>query len=211
MEMVSATRGWLAKQVGAAFLVAGGLLLVAAVIDAAVAFAGASISKDVSFLPAITGLVATYVALLGLYPRLAGCAPRLARVGLGLVSLPGLYFLAFMAKGVAGQFVAIPSPPPWVGLVLAAVVALFAVGVTLFGVVALRGEEESDTVGLLLLVVAAPWFAVLGWILVHGPLPTWMDVGQFGVMALAELQLGYLLGTAGDPLELSDSAPSSST
>lgn len=207
----STVREWIEKRSGPVFVIAGCLLFVAATLDAVTVVTGASISNDVSAATGVGGLILTYAGLLALYPRLAERAPRLARVGVLLVSLPGISFFAFLAKILLAQFVPVPSLSPVLGVVFGAVFFLFAVGVSVYGIVCLRTDVLSNRIGILLLVLAAPWFWLLGWILLFGfPISDWAVVVQFGTMAVAALNVGYLLQVTDEPANLADPTPSSS-
>jgi hypothetical protein len=136
--------------------------------------------------------------MLGLYPILKKDAPRLAQVGVGVMVLPVLFFLMDLVwlslSGVLGlpslTLTYLPSPM----LALGGVFFLFAVGTTIFGVIALVTDALSQSIGGLLIVFAIAWYLLIGGIAIYGfPIPVWL-VALTGLMQGGSmLGIGYLL------------------
>lgn len=185
----------LAKRSRTAFFAAGGLLFVATVLFAVDAFTGLSPRGTVTGVVGVTGLVLSYVGLLGLYPRLADRSPRVAFSGVILSALPVVFLGCLLVWGASGHAVArIPLPPaviPAFGTVFTAVFLSLGLGIALFGVASLQTRTVSHTVAALLFVFAATWFLLLGLSSVYGSaFPPWLDFLTFGIMTSTVLALG---------------------
>lgn len=189
------------------FLMAGVLLLATAAINAIEAFpvlpAYEALLLSVEGLTGFGGLVLSVVALVGLYPRLASESTRTSRIALMLVTLPAVSFLLLLVCSTLATLLGLPSPTdvlPAPGVVTGAIFLLFAVGVMLFGVIDLRGPPAAPPVGVLLLVLAAVWFAQLAAIPVVGfPIPERVIFVTTGLMAVTQLTIGHLLRTTAGP------------
>lgn len=205
----------LARWSATTFIAAAGLLLVTTVLFALEAFTALSPEGTVTGITSITGLTLSYVGLLGLYPRLADRTPRLALASVALVGLPAIALVVLLTWGVSGHALSVvPLPPdviPAFGRVFVTVFLLFGMGITLFGVASLRSPSVSHTVGLLLLVLAATWFVLLGASSVYGTaFPARLDFAIFGVMAVTLLAIGNRFRTgpaAPDPDEVAADEP----
>lgn len=191
-----------------AFLGAGGLMLVTIVLRTLDVVVTRSL-EELAGVTAIAGIVLSAVGLLGLYPQLADAAPRLARVGLLLLALPAIYLVAALVWTILAIFLsewpALTAllPGDAVGLVL----ILFAVGITIFGVVGLWTAVPSRTVGGLLLVLAAAWFTVLGAEIMYEPIPDWVVPTMIVLMTVSLLPIGYLLRTETGSTDRTESPP----
>lgn len=188
------------------FLVAGGLAVISSGVNTLDAVPGISTQHGLLlFIEGIAGfggVVLSFVAMLGLYPKLRTGSPGLARVGVGVMLLPVLYFLVDLVwlalSGILGlpslTFTYIPSPMLAIGIAF----LLFAIGTTIFGVIALVTSALDQTIGGLLIVFAVAWYLLLGGIVVSGPpIPVWL-LALTGVMQGGSLLgIGYLLRTNG--------------
>jgi hypothetical protein len=184
------------------FMLAGGLALLSSSINTLDAVPGVSTQQGILVfiegLAGFGGILLSFVAMLGLYPILKKDAPRLARVGVGVMVLPVLFFLVDLVwlslSGVLGlpslTLTYLPSPM----LALGAVFFLFAVGTTIFGVIALLTDPLIQSIGGLLIVFATAWYLLIGSIAIYGfPIPVWL-VALTGLMQGGSmLGIGYFL------------------
>ena len=184
------------------FMLAGGLALLASSINTLDAVPGVSTQQGILiFIEGLAGfgsILFSFVAMLGLYPILKKDAPRLARVGVGVMVLPVLFFLVDLVwlslSGVLGlpslTLTYLPSPM----LALGAVFFLFAVGTTIFGVTTVLTDALGQTIGGLLIVFAMALYLRIGGIAVYGfPIPIWL-VALSGLMqGGSTLGIGYRL------------------
>lgn len=196
--------GWTAT----AFLVAGVLLGITAVLQVLAALTPTVSQGMLTGVPGFAGVVFTYAGLLGLYPRVTDRTSRLGRAAVALVALPAAVILVLLVWGALGHSLAsVPVPVdvvPAVGAVFISVFVLFALGTALFGLAGLQSRELPRAVGVLLMALAATWFLRLGVSAVYvGPSPVLIDAPVSGGMAAATMGIGYHLGN--------DSAPSSDT
>jgi len=204
-------RGTLHRWSGRAFLLGGGLLVVAMVINGVDLVTSIDTQQglllSIEGLAGFGGVVLSIVGLFCMYPRLADAAPRLARVGISLAVLPAAFFLALLLGcSILAPWLGFPSLKalvPSFYLVTAIIVGLFAVAVTAFGVAGLRTEAPSRALGGPLLVVA------MGWVVLFGALqgypdgiPIWVTFVQTALLAAPLLRIGYHLWSApaGDDL-----------
>lgn len=184
------------------FILAGGLALLSSGINTLDAVPGLSTQQGILIfiegLAGFGGILLSFVAMLGLYPILKTDAPRLARVGVGVMVLPVLFFLVDLVwlslSGVLGlpslTLTYLPSPM----LALGAAFLLFAVGTTIFGVIALVTSALSQTIGGLLIGFATAWFLLIGGIAVYGfPIPVWLLALTGLMQGGSMLGIGYLL------------------
>lgn len=193
--------GWksLAGRSSMLFLAGGGLLFVTTALVAVELVTPLSTQGPLTGVTSFTGLILSYVGLLGLYPWFAGRTPRAARAGFALVAFPTLMLAMILVWGLASHLPigAVPSPVgvvPGFGMVFVMTFLLFAVGMGVFGVASLRTGVPSRVTGLLLLVLAATWGVLLGASGVYGvKFPTWLDALTFGVRAIVLLGIGYSL------------------
>ena len=184
------------------FILAGGLALLSSSINTLDAVPGVSTQQGILvFIEGLAGFGGTllsFVAVLGLYPILKRDAPRLARVGVGVMVLPVLFFLVELVWLSLSGVLGLPSltqtylPSPM--FAFGAVFFLFAVGTTIFGVIAVLTDALSQTIGGLLIVFAMAWYLLIGGIAVYGfPIPVWL-VALSGLMEGGSmLGIGYRL------------------
>jgi len=84
----------------------------------------------------------------------------------------------------------LPSPM----LALGGVFFLFAVGTTIFGVVALLTDPLSQSIGGLLIVFATAWYLLIGGIAIYGfPIPVWLLALTGLMQGGSMLGIGYFL------------------
>jgi hypothetical protein len=184
------------------FMLAGGLALLSSSINTLDAVPGVSTQQGILIfiegLAGFGGILLSFVAMLGLYPILKKDAPRLARVGVGVMVLPVLFFLVDLVwlslSGVLGlpslTLTYLPSPM----LALGAVFFLFAVGTTIFGVTAVLTDALGRALGGLLIVFAMAWYLLIGGIATHGfPIPVWLVALTGLLQGGSMLGIGYLL------------------
>lgn len=190
-------------------LVAGGILVVYAVLHGMEAFldSGYPMVRDGIVRP--IGYVIGFVGVLGLYPSLADRSPKLARVGAIFTSLGavGWFVSGFVgsSRGLAAHLGM--DPPAWLGAFGLLIMLGFVVGFPSFGVASLRTGVYSRTVGLVLLapiVVMATNVAFVAGEFVD------VAVGRFVVStgdALIVLALGVVLRTGSAPTGSADPRP----
>lgn len=213
MVGVSTILGRLERWNVALFLVAGGMVLVATANNALGAYTSLvtqeGILLAVEAFAGFGGMVLAFLALVGLYPRLSDRASRLARVGVGLVLLPAVFFATLLACSIPADFLGLPSLRsliPAFGTVSIAVFLLSAVGVIVLGVAALR--ILSRTVGSALLVFGVSWLLFFGAGSLSGfPISDHLTVVTGTMQVLALLAIGYGLRGRGDPAARTDPAP----
>lgn len=184
------------------FMLAGGLALLSSGINTLDAVPGISTQQGllifIEGLAGFGGILLSFVAMLGLYPVLKRAAPQLALAGVGVMVLPVLFFLVDLVwlslSGVLGlpslTLTYLPSPM----LALGAAFLLFAVGTTIFGVIALVTAALSQTTGALLIGFATAWYLLIGGIVSYGfPIPVWLLALTGLMQGGAMLGIGYLL------------------
>lgn len=210
-------RDGLDRRSGPLFLGAGGLLLVAAALNALGAvvdgLSDASLLLSLEGFAGFGGLVLAVAGLVGFARRLTDRTPRLARAGLALVALPAVSFGALLLCSTVASLLGLPSPTTFVpepALVAGGIFFLFAVGTVLFGVADLWSGTTSPPAGSGLLVFATAWFAQLAAIPLYGfPLPDWPVAVATGAMGMGLLVTGRLLGTTSAPTDVQQPAPES--
>lgn len=192
------------------FLIAGGLALFGTVLSVVGELMSVSVQAP-SSLAVFTGVVLSFVALLGFYPRLASQAPRLAQVGVLLIVSPLLFsfvLLIWHSPELVGVHVPtllafLPSPV----LVYEAFFVLSAIGITIFSIGSLSTDVSTPVVSGLLFALAASWFFLIGAASVYGfPIPNWVANVQGGLMGLALVAIGYLLRIETAPIDGADPA-----
>lgn len=188
MAIVSKRHGGsLAKWSATAFILAGVLMLLAAINPGLGWITGIQGPEQLEF-AGFLGMILSYIALLGLYPRLADLMPRLARAAIGLLLVPVVIILVDFVSVVLG------FGPPF-GVIIGTTAAfVFALGIAVLGVGCYRRGVPSRAVGRSLLVYAVSWFLLLGTGLLNGFPPA--DAVTFVttvLMAGALLAIGYLL------------------
>jgi hypothetical protein len=195
----------LARRSGAAFLVAGGLLLGSTTLKGIGWFTTASPPAGLVMLFAVPGLLVTFAGLLGLYPRLADRSPRLSRAGLAATIIGGTGLLVTVAWGVVGGALravfgeALPATPP--EALFVALVATIALAAGLFGVAGLRTRVPSRRVGLLLLGYAATYVALVVAGIALATVPDWLYLGIYGAQPVVLVTTGYHLRRASVPTD----------
>lgn len=151
MKGVGETTGTVVERTGAtAFLAAGGLLTVYAVLNGVAAFTETA-HPIVENVVGPAGFVVGFVGLLAMYPSLSRGHPIVARVGaigatLGVV---GFSVVVVTSLGRLGGVLS-PDPPGWYPLLLGALLIGILVGFAAFGIGSLRSGAHSPVVGLLL-------------------------------------------------------------
>lgn len=150
------------------------------------------------------GLLFGFVGLLGLYPRLAERSPILARIGAVCVSLGTASFAVITVVGVAILVGAASWSVP-VAMLLLAAIGLIP-GYLSFSLASLRAEQQFRAVGLLLLVPAIVFAAMLAQPFVYtavgmfsDPTMAWSNFAISTGQAMAHLALAYTLRAAGTP------------
>lgn len=181
-----------------AFLGAGVLLLTTATLSALTALFELSIPSSWTGVIALTGLILSYLGLLGFYPRVVDTTPRLARTGTAFVVLPVAVLAVLTIWGTLGHTLSVVPLPitviPAIGVLFVGVFISLALGTSLFGLASLRSDRLPQPVGLLLFVFAATWLGHLAASSVYGTrFPVWFDVVSFGVLAAVSLAIGYHL------------------
>ena len=179
------------------FLSAGVVLLGYAALNGLVAFTDMAYVavKDVVG-PA--GFVLGFLGLLGLYPRLVDRSPALARVGAVCVSLGAAAFSVITLQGLAVVAGLESTSGPGILLLLVAVGMI--PGYLSFGVATLRAPVDRWTVGLLLLLPAVVFAAMLSQAFVYAAFGVlsettmrWSAFGISSAQAMAHLIIGYKL------------------
>lgn len=210
------TRLWeaLEKRRAVLFLAAGVAFLVAGAIDALGAYTALDAERGfVLFLEGIGGfggVVLSYVGLVSLYPVVHERSPTMARAGVWLVAVPAVFFLVLLVWEVLaftfGLF-SLTATIPRLDVVTEVVFLLFALGVTLFGVVYLRDDALSRPIGGLLLLFAAAWVVFLAAIPTYGfPIPPAISLVHTVMTTVALLGIGTLLRIETDPTRGTDAA-----
>ena len=177
-----------------AFLV-GGVIFVADV--ALVGSHLASGTEPAAFGQVLVGTAwtASFIGLLGMYPSLRDRSRWLARIG-AICAVIGGVTMAVMALTFLGDVTNVlpSSPSKVVTLLLPGIFIGIVLGFGSFGVVSLRTDIYSPSVGLLfLLLVFTFLFNVGSTIAGFGSLTT--VLGVVVVLALSKLTLGYLFRT----------------
>lgn len=185
-----------------AFLLAGGLLAVFAVLVGLEVFLGVNAPQA---LVAVPGLLAGFVGLFGLYPRLADADSRFALGGVAVLSLAGISLLVILLWVAAlTATYGIDSVKPPAPIILTTIV-LAILGYVLVGVASVRAAVPSRTVGLLVLAPPATLaLMVLTGILSGGNPPGWTSFLFSGLQAVAHLGIGYVLRTERRPGKRTD-------
>lgn len=181
------------------FLVAGSLLVGYALLNGIAAFTDVAY-ETVEDVVGPAGLLLGLVSLLGLYPGLADRSPVAARVGALCAALGALSFSAITVQGLA--VLAGMEPSGWLAFsILPATIGMIG-GYLSFGVACFRTGGRSRTVGVLLVVPATVFAAMLSQAvlfvqfgLFSETVMTWSAVAISGGQALAHLAIGYALRT----------------
>lgn len=181
---------WRAK----AFLIGGAIFLADVALVASHAASG---TEPGAFGQALVGAAwtASFVGLLGTYPSLAGRSRWLPRVGAASAAVGGVT-MAAMAVTSFAYFAGIPNgelgdvvffflPGVFVGIVL---------GFGSFGVLSLRTDVYSRSVGLLFLLLVVTFLFNLG-SGIAGFATITTVLGVVFVLAVSKLALGYLFQT----------------
>lgn len=176
------------------FLVAGGLLVVFAALLGVEAVMDRSAPEDI-FGPA--GFAFGFVGLLGLYPQLADRSPKLAGAGAVFAAL-GVVGGAVTSIWHIGEFAGIfpAETPVYVSVFSIGIILGMTLGYLSSGVVILRADVYSRTVGLLLLAVPAVVTVMLVSVITSISSADSAVVLASG-QALAHLAIGYTLRTEG--------------
>ena len=194
----------------AVFLAAGGLLLIAGIINGIDIFTSVETQHGtLLWLEGLTGfggVVLSFVGILGLYPDLLDATPRMARTGVLLAVGPTAFFtFVVVSCSVLAPLVGVPSlktlVPSFV-TIIGVTLLLFSVAITIFGVASFSTAVPSRAVGGALLVVAITWFAFFGATWAYAPnTPVWITFVQSVVMGLPLAFIGYRLRTDAENTE----------
>lgn len=168
--MVEQTHGRLRvfeQWVGVAFMVTGGLWLVAGIVMSLDNWID-SVMGDAAFPLALLAMTGTFVGLLGLYPTLAGRTRRLALAGMlfGTLSAIGIGILLLLVAEATVQgtrIVGFGDTTFGKGVMVATLAGLIAypVGPTLFGIAGLQTGIFSRRVSYLLQLPMAGWLVII--------------------------------------------------
>ncbi len=180
-----------------AFVTAGCLFLVTAVLFGLEAFTAASRPVWLTALAGSLGLLVTFVGLVGLYPGVKRQEPRLARAGIALIGVAVTGLIVFPLCLLA-KMSGIPLPAPPIVAFVGAMLAIILVFV-LFGAASLRSGVHSQTVGVLIFVLVGTFFGGLIADLVYGGSPAPVNVFVNGAQSAILLSIGYILPT--DPAQ----------
>lgn len=179
------------------FLLAGILLLGYAALNGLVAFTDmAYVAVEDVVAPA--GLVLGFLGLLGLYPGLVDQNPTLAKIGAVCVSLGAAGFSVITLQGLAVLAGLEATSVPGILLLVGAVGMI--PGYLSFGVATVRASVDRRTVGLLLLLPAVVFAAMLsqpfvyaGFGVLSETTMAWSNFGISSAQAVAHLAIGYKL------------------
>lgn len=184
----------------AAFLVAGGLLSVAAAIEALNVFTTVAAEEGpllfVQSIAGIGGFVLSFVALVGLSVRLAEGSPLLAKLGRGLVVLPAVFVVSLLLCVTVVSVLDLPSLTtvlPALEIVTRTVFLMAAAGITSLGVAGLRTGRHPRIAGGALFAFAAAWVLLFAAMMVYGHVPELANLIATGMMAAATVVLGNTL------------------
>jgi hypothetical protein len=177
-----------------AFVIGGAIFVADVALLASHVAAG---TEPAAFAQSLVGAAwtASFIGLLGTYPSLSSGSRWLARIGavfaviggitMAVMALASLGYSAGLLDGTLSDVVMLFLPGVSLGIVF---------GFGLFGVVILRTETYSRTVGLLFLVLVLTFLFNLGsGIAGFGTLMT--VLGVVAVLAVTKLALGYLFRT----------------
>jgi hypothetical protein len=179
------------------FLSAGVLLFGYAALNGLVAFTDmAYVAVEDVVAPA--GLVLGLLGLLGVYPGLVDRSPKLARIGAVCAGLGALAFSVITLQGLAVLVGFESTSAPGI-LLLLGVVGMIP-GYLSFGVATLRVSVDRRTVGLVLLLPAVVFAAMLLQPFVYAAFGVlsettmaWSNFGISSAQAVAHLAIGYKL------------------
>ena len=181
-----------------AFLAAGGLFALPAVVFGLNAVSGTEItvSPGVIFI----FMLVVFVGLLGLYPQLAERDSTLALGGVGSLAMTVAVLISTLGVSV------LPIGLTFGKATALALVMTVAVGsiltFTMFGVASLRTSAHSRLVGGFLLVMTAALSFMIVATLVYGdPTPAWVGSVVNGTFAMSLGSIGYVLRTSDIPAE----------
>jgi hypothetical protein len=179
------------------FLVAGGILVVFAGLQAAPTFGGASYA-GLAAIVGPAGLALGLLALLGQYPRLADASPALARNGAVLAAIGAagfaVAFLVAVVEAAAGV-----APPAWFEIVNIPILVGVILGFLTMGAASLRSATQAQALGALMLAPGILFMVlfILGAIFDRSGGSYIISGGN----ALVHLAIGYLLWTESRPAE----------
>jgi len=194
----------------AVFLAAGGLLLIAGIINGIDVFTSIETQHGVLLwlegLTGFGGVVLSFVGLLGLSPKLLDATPRMARTGILLAVGPtGFFSFVVVSCSILAPLLGFPSlktlVPSFV-TIIGVTLLLFSVAITIFGVASFRTSVPSRAVGGALVVVAITWFAFFGATWAYAPnTPVWITSVQSVMMGLPLAFIGHRLRTGAESTE----------
>lgn len=195
------TRVWntLESWSSAAFLLAGGLLLLFVVLSGLGAFTdvfgkGAVVGAAVVG-SGLFGLILAVIGLLGLYPQLSEAAPWLSRGGLGSLALALTGILGVISTlAVVGPPEAPGDVPSFVPPIFISSGVLIMLGYALFAAASIRTETPSRRIGLLLTVPGIVLFWHYIALTAFGS-QTVFEIIDYTIISTTFLTIGFLLRT----------------
>lgn len=183
-----------------AFGVAGMSWLVLMAIVALPMASGASTPAWLIPLFLVTGLLASYLGLLGIYPHIKEVAPRMSLAGVGAVVIAAALVVFAVSYTVVTGTVDEGPPFPVFPLMLVSTI----LGFLLIGTASVRTDNPTRWTGILVLVPAVAWFGDIVFIIASRALGVREIAGvslqvlpMVGVVlaSLALVALGYHLQT----------------
>lgn len=166
------------------FLLAGGLLLSATILNGLVVYANLDLRGPMTNLPEFFGPIIAYFGLMGLFPRLALRVRQTALACLVLLQFP-------VAATTAGFIFSLSQlDVAFLQELYMVLYVGFAVGSTVLGATVIYAESPSRTVGFALILYAVPWYGLAA---VQGVTTALTDFAIFGVMAISLLFIAVRL------------------
>ncbi|MFB6301546.1 MAG: hypothetical protein ABEH78_01595 [Haloferacaceae archaeon] len=139
------------------------------------------------------GFVVGFIGLLGLYPEVADRSPKLARAGAVFAALGAVGFSMSIVATLGEIGGVLPAQPAWAPVYIILIFTGAVVGYPAIAAAGLRTNAYSRTLGVLLLVPAILFVAVLG--LIAPGIPAWVGPIVGSGHALSLLAIGYVLRT----------------
>lgn len=187
----------------AAFIAAGVLFLVTSALFGSATLTDISHPGWVTGLFGLSGLIASFIGLVGLYPQLVDRAPRIARAGVMTLVIAGIALVVFPLCQFAKTWgIDLQSLPIVVFLI--AVIATIS-GFLLFGIASLRTRVPSRKVGFLIIGTSITFIVLLVLDMIYGGSPVWVDFIMSMIQSFLLLTLGYAMPTNTIPFESKES------
>lgn len=180
------------------FLVAGVLAVVFAAFEwATVAtcgqIRGCGLLTDMRSIFGPAGFAIAFIGLLGLYPEVSDRSPKLARVGAVFAALGAVGFSVSIVATLGEIGGVLPAEPAWTPVYIVLIFTGAVIGYPAIAAAGLRTSTYSRPLGVLLIVPAILFLAVLG--LAAPGIPTWAGPVVGSGHALSLLAIGYALRT----------------